>query len=614
MPYDTRKVNDHEWETYNPDTGKVYGTHPTEEKAIAQKKLLYAKSPPDKEVKEDDDMTEMSESVPKGAPESDFADPPSGLYVGDAKHAALAVQAVTGGLRGNKAKARNDPGVKSKIAAAIRKFYSGKQQKYYLSWLHTGKKPEEKPTGEMTIHEMISFSIPSVSMPDMPDVPLFPDIDIESIRARDPNPIFVTRPIGVLDGVSENDLVYDEYLLSEIERQVRDKRPPARNGHVPDDAKSWMVPNPVGRWVGVLRLGNVLYGKCYIYRDTPFHEDIQVTDAVGGQQSNSIYGDATLSVGEDGQMKCVGLALESIDFVPPERAALQVLGGEFEVTREMKERETMANDNDSDDKKALSEAEKKAIAEAYLRECDYGKVKEMLSEAQRGDVAKGCMSEMGAEKVYEMLSEAQRDNLAETILGKITPESVAGKIQESSRKVVAESLAKGMGMKLTREEDEEVSEGKIAEMKAAISEMSTLKKQIAELQQVNAAHQLADFNRALDGAIDAKFAHIVIRTDDGKRKINSLKANLRPQVVAEMAGSTKIEDLEAATTRAYEAEAFKPLAEMTIQSLSGPSAMVGVSSGGAAGQNSLGWDDRTRRYSPEAVKAANRITGLVKEG
>src|ERR1041384_1928869 len=82
----------------------------------------------------------MSESVPKGAPESDFAAPPSGLYVGDAKHVALAVQAVTSGLRGNVAKKASAPGVKSKIAAAIHKFYDGSKQQYYLSWLHTGKK------------------------------------------------------------------------------------------------------------------------------------------------------------------------------------------------------------------------------------------------------------------------------------------------------------------------------------------------------------------------------------------------------------------------------------------------------------------------------------------
>src|SRR5260221_1978108 len=97
----------------------------------------------------------VSESVPKGAPSSDFADPPSGLYVGDAKHAALAVQAVTSGFRGNKAKARGNPGVKSRIASAVRKFYSGAMQKYYLTWLNTGKKPGQRPTSESSVlHEM----------------------------------------------------------------------------------------------------------------------------------------------------------------------------------------------------------------------------------------------------------------------------------------------------------------------------------------------------------------------------------------------------------------------------------------------------------------------------
>ena len=91
--------------------------------------------------------TGIAESVPKDAPESDFAAPPRGLYVGDAKHAALAVQAVTSGFRGNKAKKRNSPGVKAKIRSAINKFYTGDKAKYYLSWLSTG----QKPTAEMQI-------------------------------------------------------------------------------------------------------------------------------------------------------------------------------------------------------------------------------------------------------------------------------------------------------------------------------------------------------------------------------------------------------------------------------------------------------------------------------
>ena len=48
MPYKVRKKGD-KWEVYNPDTGKVYGTHDTKEDAEAQVKALYANANPEDE-------------------------------------------------------------------------------------------------------------------------------------------------------------------------------------------------------------------------------------------------------------------------------------------------------------------------------------------------------------------------------------------------------------------------------------------------------------------------------------------------------------------------------------------------------------------------------------
>lgn len=48
MPYKIRKKGD-KWEVYNPDTGKVYGTHDTKSDAEDQVKALYANSDPEDE-------------------------------------------------------------------------------------------------------------------------------------------------------------------------------------------------------------------------------------------------------------------------------------------------------------------------------------------------------------------------------------------------------------------------------------------------------------------------------------------------------------------------------------------------------------------------------------
>lgn len=49
MPYGVRKAGDHRWQTVNTETGKVFGTHPTEEQAEAQKRALYVNAPPEQE-------------------------------------------------------------------------------------------------------------------------------------------------------------------------------------------------------------------------------------------------------------------------------------------------------------------------------------------------------------------------------------------------------------------------------------------------------------------------------------------------------------------------------------------------------------------------------------
>jgi hypothetical protein len=50
MPYKVRENDDGKWEVYNPDTGKIYGTHETKEDAEAQKRALYANANPENEA------------------------------------------------------------------------------------------------------------------------------------------------------------------------------------------------------------------------------------------------------------------------------------------------------------------------------------------------------------------------------------------------------------------------------------------------------------------------------------------------------------------------------------------------------------------------------------
>lgn len=569
----------------------------------------------------EDYIAGISESIPKGAPESDFADPPKGLYVGDAKHARLAVQAVTTGFRGNTAKSKSKPGVKAKIAAAVRKFYKGAQQKYYLSWLRTGKKPDKMPTGEM-VSEMISFSVPTVENP-LADIPLDPAILLR-LKELDPNASFVTRPIGLLDGESDNGLKYDEYLMSEIERQVLEKRPPARLGHVAEADKSWKVPDTVARWVAALRVGPVLYGKAYVYPGQPFHEDVQVSDAVGAQLANSIFGDASLIVDEDGTMRCVGLDLESIDFVPPERAALKELGGEFDLTTEMYSREeTMAEKHDDRAAdldlikrtvkpealyEAMSEEQKRHAVETYMKECSPDKMFEMVPKAKRKALAENLSKGMGMKLTREQDEEEEEEAKEEEAKKSREEEAKKPREEEGRRTREEEAKAKEEEAKAkeegrrTREEEEETRE----ESKKSVAEMAALRKSVAEMEKTIRRYERDDFERALDEQVKAYFADWQVRGEDGKKKLAALEKNLRVLTVAEMAGSTKTEDIKQASEKAW--ENVKPLAETTKASLAGPNAFVGPSNNH---QNAYGFDPQTGLYDEEAKQRAIARTNIL---
>lgn len=50
MPYAVRRSGD-KWQTYNPESGKVYGTHDSKGGAEAQLRALYVNAPPSEEEK-----------------------------------------------------------------------------------------------------------------------------------------------------------------------------------------------------------------------------------------------------------------------------------------------------------------------------------------------------------------------------------------------------------------------------------------------------------------------------------------------------------------------------------------------------------------------------------
>lgn len=91
-------------------------------------------------------------------------------------------------------------------------------------------------------------------------IPYFEGITFEELTKDDPDPFFLVFDILYLGAKSRNGLLYDEPLVSSIEKQLRGKG--AKFGHSSWDSNG--TPEDIADWVGVMRVGEVTYAKLYV--------------------------------------------------------------------------------------------------------------------------------------------------------------------------------------------------------------------------------------------------------------------------------------------------------------------------------------------------------------
>ena len=173
------------------------------------------------------------------------------------------------------------------------------------------------------MNETIQEFVVSEFRGNFPDIPIAPGVDLAELKALDSDPVFVTLAVVPKVGmVSKNGLLYDEALVSSVEQQINQKRPGGIFGHLKDEDRGTAFPLPEGMWLGAKREGDQLWAKAYIPPGAA-REHIKRLKAVGGQISTSIYGKGSYEATEKaGVRRLTNFDLESLDFAPPQRAAL----------------------------------------------------------------------------------------------------------------------------------------------------------------------------------------------------------------------------------------------------------------------------------------------------
>lgn len=201
---------------------------------------------------------------------------------------------------------------------------------------------------EANVEEMIEIQAIGEFRGNFPDVPVATGVNLDELRNADNDPFFVTLPIiPEIGAVSKSGLLYDEALAERVVEQINRKRPGGRLGHLKPEERSTAYPIPEGIWVGAMRHGNGVWAKSYI-PPGPTRDHMRRVKAVGGQISTSIYGTGSYEQVKPGVRRTPDFELETVDFAPPERAALGH-GATPIVTAEMNQNGEQEADMDRDE-------------------------------------------------------------------------------------------------------------------------------------------------------------------------------------------------------------------------------------------------------------------------
>lgn len=296
---------------------------------------------------------------------------------------------------------------------------------------------------------------------NFPDVPIATGVNMDELRELDADPMFVTLPvIPEVGATSRNGLLYDEALAISITKQINDNKPGGIFGHLKDEDRDSAFPIPDGQWVGASRDGKTVWGKAYIPPGAA-RDHIRRLKAVGGSIATSIYGKGAYEAVSDGVRRLKDFTLESVDFAPPERAALGYAASPH-VTREL---ETSEEQN---------EMGETIVAEITAKDVPAPVKEQIIADWQKGSETQERISELETqiadrdtviETLQTRLAEMQAQEFDSALNGKVAElvnwqaksDEAKGKV-EAFQRMVKEQILTRVGDERTADKVAEVAD------------------------------------------------------------------------------------------------------------------------------------------------------------
>lgn len=287
----------------------------------------------------------------------------------------------------------------------------------------------------MSKHSTITYVSEFVG--GFPEIPVPADVDISQLERDGESPFWVTLPIVPdIGAVSGNGLLYDDDLAASIEEQINAKRPGGNFGHLAEDVRDTAFPHPKAFWVAAVRVGQTLWAKCYVPAGEA-REHLRNLKAVGGRIATSIFGRGDFEKVSKGVQRLTNFTLESVDFAPPERAALGYAAPVI-VTAEMTEHEEEIDmPNEVTEMAQVSETLRAQIIAEHEKASGVARqIAELTATANAAVAELDAMREQNRQRAVVEVRRSIKDRVAELSNWQTTDRAATNDLEALRRTVV----------------------------------------------------------------------------------------------------------------------------------------------------------------------------------
>lgn len=170
----------------------------------------------------------------------------------------------------------------------------------------------------------------------VPKVPLAENVNLDDLTTGDPDPVFLTLPVGQVGAQSRNGRRYSDTNIRAILDAVNTRKVDGIKGHLRDEERAYRFDIPSLIWVGAVQEADgMVWAKAYVLQSAgDVREYVKIAKKVGKPIGTSIYGTATI----DGE-EVRDLEIEQIDLAHPSRVGVPITAAVPDVTSEMTTKE-----------------------------------------------------------------------------------------------------------------------------------------------------------------------------------------------------------------------------------------------------------------------------------